>query len=151
MVRTRLLVLSLSACALLPARARADAVGEADVLLCAAVEVTRCAPGDGCKTSPPWDLDVPQFIEVDVARKELRTTEASQLNRMTPIDRVERHEGAIFLQGVELGRAFSFVITEDTGDATVTVAHDGFTVNVFGTCTPLTKVTGQPSAPGSSR
>ena len=43
----------------------------------------------------------------------------------------------IFLQGYELGKGFSFVITEQTGHVTVAIAAEGRAVIVFGSCTPL--------------
>jgi hypothetical protein len=36
-----------------------------------------------------------------------------------------------------MGRAFSFVIVEKTGMASIAVAREGMTVSVFGACTPM--------------
>jgi hypothetical protein len=76
-------------------------------------------------------------IQVDLGSKTLSTTEASGESRSTPIKSVEREEGLIFLQGIEKGRAFSFVIAEEDGMASVAVARDGLSVAVFGACTPM--------------
>jgi hypothetical protein len=46
-----------------------------------------------------------------------------------------RDNQEIVLQGVEAGRAFSFVIDEATGLLTVAVASDGMSVSVYGACT----------------
>jgi hypothetical protein len=62
-------------------------------------------------------------------------TKASQENRTSPITTLSRTDGNIFLQGIEGGRAFSFVIDEETGRVTVAVSRDGLTVTVFGACT----------------
>ena len=75
--------------------------------------------------------------EVDLKDKKLSTTKASGENRSTPIRNLVREDGKIFLQGVELGRAFSFVIDEKSGMLSVAVAREGITVSVFGACTPL--------------
>jgi hypothetical protein len=85
----------------------------------------------------PWNLNIPQFIQVNLKDKTLSTTKASGENRSTPIRNLVREEGKIFLQGVELGRAFSFVIDEKSGMLSVAVAREGITVSVFGACTPL--------------
>ncbi len=69
--------------------------------------------------------------------KRLSTTTASGLNRTTPIKHVDRQDGTIVLQGFEMGRAFSWIITEATGQVTVAVAFEGAAVAVFGSCTPL--------------
>ena len=55
---------------------------------------------------------------------------------VTPIKNIERANGVIYLQGIEGGRAFSFVIAEGTGSFSVVVAIEGGTTTVFGACTP---------------
>ncbi len=121
----------------LPAAAQADDLSGADRFLCTAVQVTHCTETGECTTDLPWNLNVPQFIEVDLGAKTLATTKASGENRSTPIAQMYREEGLIVLQGLENGRAFSFMISEQTGAATVAVARQGLAVSVFGACTPL--------------
>ena len=115
----------------------ADDLGESSTILCTAVQATACSLEGECVTAAPWTLNIPQFIEVDLKKKELRTTKASGENRSTPIKNIERDGDLIFLQGVEGGRAFSFVIREDTGMVSIAVARDGTNVGVFGACTPI--------------
>ena len=114
----------------------ADDLTGAERFLCTSTQVTICAAEGDCEIAPPWELDVPQFIVVDLVDKKLSTTQASGENRSTPIKNMEREGGLIFLQGVESGRAFSFVIAEDTGWLSAAVARDGLAVSVFGACTP---------------
>lgn len=130
---TFLVILLLS----LPAVAHADDLSGADRFLCAAVQVTHCTETGECATDLPWNLNVPQFIEVDLGAQTLATTEASGENRATSIAQTYREDGIIVLQGLENGRAFSFRISEQTGAATVAVAREGLAVSVFGACTPL--------------
>ena len=120
----------------------ADDLTGSEQFLCSSVEVTICTALGPCASEPPWNLNVPQFIEVDLKAKTLSTTEASGENRSTPIKNLERHGGLIFLQGVEKGRAFSFVIAEEDGMASIAVARDGLSVSVFGSCTPMTSKAG---------
>lgn len=115
--------------------AAADDVTGAEKILCTAVQAARCTVADDCWTAPPWEWNIPQFIEIDLGKKLLATTEASGENRTTPIKNLERHEGVIYLQGVEGGRAFSFVIVEATGSLSVAVATEGATTSVLGACT----------------
>lgn len=112
-----------------------DLTGSND-LLCSGAHATRCFANGECETGPPWNWDIPLFIEIDLVSKKLSTTEASGENRSTPIKTVVRENGLIFLQGVEGGRAFSFVITEETGFLSVGVATEGMALAVFGACTP---------------
>jgi hypothetical protein len=116
----------------------ADDLTGADRLLCTAVQATKCVEDGDCYVDLPWNLNIPQFLEVDVTGKTMRTTAASGENRVTPIMHLIREGGVIVLQGFEKGRAFSFVITEPTGQLAVAVAAEGRAVSVFGACTPLT-------------
>ena len=115
----------------------ADDLTEANRFLCAAVQATVCYEDGECEIDLPWNLNIPAFIEVDFDAKRLSSTTASGLNRTTPIKHVDRQDGTIVLQGFEMGRAFSWVITEATGQVTVAVAFEGAAVAVFGSCTPL--------------
>ena len=136
-MRKGMLVLSVVAAFGLVSSAQADDLSQASVLLCSAVQATVCTPDGDCTIGPPWNWNIPQFIEVDLAKKILRTTKASGENRSTPVKNLERQDGVIYLQGVEKGRAFSFAIEEDTGFATIAVARQGIGVTVFGACTTL--------------
>jgi len=116
--------------------AAADDLTGSNLLLCTAVDVTVCSSDGDCADGNPWNWNIPQFIEVDLVKKQLGTTKASGENRVTPIKNIERADGMIFLQGIERGRAFSFAIAEETGMASVAVARDGVVVTIFGVCTP---------------
>jgi hypothetical protein len=115
----------------------ADDLTDSESFLCTASQATICSAAGECSSEPPWSLNIPSFVQVDLGSKTLSTTAASGERRSTPIRTVEREEGLIFLQGVEKGRAFSFVIAEEDGMASVAVARDGLSVAVFGVCTPL--------------
>jgi hypothetical protein len=115
----------------------ADDLSGADRFLCTAVQATLCIEDGECAVDLPWNLNIPQFIEVDVEAKQLATTTASGLNRKTPIEHLSRSEGTIVFHGFEKGRAFSWVISEHSGRVTAAVAADGLAVSVFGACTPL--------------
>jgi hypothetical protein len=78
---------------------------------------------------------VPDFVVINTKKKTISTTKASGLNRSTEFSKVEKSDGLIYLQGVDRGRAFSFVIDEATGRMTVAVSRDGLSVTVFGACT----------------
>lgn len=117
------------------ALAHADDVFGEDRILCAAAQVQICLEGDTCYAATAWELDIPDFVVIDLKKKSVSTTEASGLNRSTLFTSVARSDGLISLQGVEAGRAFSFVIDEATGRLTAAVARDGIAVSVFGVCT----------------
>jgi hypothetical protein len=116
---------------------QADDVSGAERMLCSIREVNFCGPGLPCAGGLPQEWNVPDFIEIDLAAKELRTTRASDQNRKTPIRSFSREDGELILTGEEQGRAFAFSIHEETGDLTVTVAGWELGGVGFGACTPL--------------
>ncbi len=124
---------------LAPRMTVAENVAGADAMICSPVEATVCSIDAGCEIGVPSMWGIPEFVEIDLKTKKLSTTAASGSNRETPITSVDRGDGWIFLQGVEMGRAFSFVISEETGTLTVAVARKEITVSVFGACTPLSR------------
>ena len=115
----------------------ADDIAESNKFLCAPVQATVCFDDGECVVDLPWNVNIPDFVEVDLEAKRISTTEASGLNRMTPIEHLSRRDGTIVFHGFEMGRAFSWVITEETGQVTAAIAAEGIAVAVFGTCTPI--------------
>ena len=120
---------------LLAGAASADPLTGVDRFVCATSQVQICLEGDTCYSASPWELDVPEFVVIDLDKKTISTTESSGEKRSTSFNNVTNDDGTIFLQGMEGGRAFSFVIDEATGYISVAVARDGFVVSVFGACT----------------
>jgi len=114
---------------------RAENLSGADELLCSVSRVMLCVETGECYDVQPWEADIPQFVLVDTRRKIISTTRASQDPRSTPVASYQRDGGKIFLQGMQMGRAFSFVIDEATGLITAAVARDGIAVSIFGACT----------------
>jgi len=117
------------------ATAVAENLEGADEVICAAGQAQICLETGECYAVPPVDLDIPEFVLIDTAKKTIRTTKASGENRATEFSMFSRNAGLITLQGAEEGRAFSFVIHEATGRLTAAITRDGLTVTVFGACT----------------
>jgi hypothetical protein len=115
--------------------ANADNLANSDRFLCSISKIQVCFEDGVCNETFPWEVNVPQFVVVDTKEMTLSTTKASEENRSTPIRTLEREDGKIFLQGIEAGRAFSWVIDEPMGLVTVAVSRDGMSVSVFGACT----------------
>ena len=115
--------------------ALADNLEGADRLLCAPEQIMICVEQAECYPAHASDLGVPDFVIIDLKNKKLQTTKASGQARTTAFSTMSRSGGKIFLQGIENGRAFSFLINEATGDLTVAVSRDGVAVAAFGSCT----------------
>ncbi len=119
------------------AAAVADDLTGHDRFLCSIGDVTMCNANWECETASPSWFNIPDFIEVDLDAGLLETTKASRENRQTPILHVTREDGLIVLQGLEMGRAFSFNIEESTGVLTAAAARPGGFTGGFGVCTPI--------------
>ena len=112
-----------------------DSLDGVDKMICAAAQVQICIENDACYEASAEELGVPNFVIIDTKKKTISTTKASEEKRSTTFSTVSKDDGFIYLQGIEGGRAFSFVIEESGGHMTVSVARDGISVNVFGACT----------------
>ena len=124
-----------SACLILGSNATAENLDGVDEMICSAGQAQICLETGDCYAATPWELSVPDFVVIDTKKKTISTTKASGLNRSTEFSKVEKSDGLIYLQGIDRGRAFSFVIDEATGRMTVAVSRDGLSVTVFGACT----------------
>ena len=116
--------------------ASADNVTGADKLLCSVNIALLCTDDGECEAGTPWSMNLPEFIEVHISEKMLSTTKTSSEKRITPINHLGRSDGAIFVHGNQNGRAFSFVITEETGMVTYAVAAETMVITGFGACLP---------------
>jgi hypothetical protein len=115
----------------------ADDVTGKDKMICTSVRATECFADGECVPGSPENWNLPRFTKVDLEKMTLSTTEASGENRTTPIDRVETDGDDILAHGAQGGRAFSFVLDQDSGTATVAVALEGSVLAVFSVCTPM--------------
>jgi len=115
----------------------ADDVTGADHLLCAAARATECFADGVCLPGNPEDWNSPRFVKIDFAEKMLRSTEASGEARSTPMKNIERQGDRIFIQGVEQSRAFSIVLDQDSGTASIAIALEGHVLAIFAYCTPI--------------
>lgn len=105
-------------------------------LLCATQAVNECVVGEHCEFVSPEDVNVPDFLAVDVANMVIESGE-----RQTPIERRESLDGKLVLQGaddgiedVRDGLGWTMVIDDTTGKMSLTGAGDGFAIVVFGAC-----------------
>jgi hypothetical protein len=82
----------------------ADDLTGSDRFLCAAVQATVCVETGECVVDLPWNVNVPEYIEVDLEAKRLSTTAASGENRTTRIEHLKRGDDTIVFHGFEMGR-----------------------------------------------
>lgn len=115
----------------------ADPVRGKDRLLCAPAQTTVCTLDGECHRAAPGEMQIPEFLLVDLGRQELMTTAASGQNRSSALQSLTRTEGQIVLHSFQGGRALSMVIDEASGGVSAAIVFDGVTIGVFGACTPV--------------
>ena len=128
-------LITIGSALLLSAPAIAENVEDADRIICASGQAQICLETGDCYDVPPFELNMPDFVLIDVKKKTLSSTEASKENRSTKVKLVESADGVMMIQGIENSRTFSLIIHEATGRLTAAISRDGLTVTVFGACT----------------
>ena len=101
-------------------------------LLCAVTEVVQCDELGNCVRGTPEDVNVPRFVDVDPAKKQLRSHGGGET---TAIQNLVRGDGRLVLQGAERGRGWSVYISEATGRLSAAISDDGWASAIFGSCT----------------
>ncbi len=114
----------------------ADDITGADDLLCSSMIATQCLADGTCAAGPLWQWNMPPFVEIDLKNKRLNSTAASGDRRSTPITIVDRIDHSLVIQGHEGGRAFSLIVAQDTGVASMAIVLEGEILTVLGACTP---------------
>ena len=99
-------------------------------LICSTIETHDCAAGTTCERGLAEDINVPQFIRLDFAKKTI-----SARGRTSTI-RYARSGGMLVIQGFENNRAFSATISEQSGKLVAAIAADEAGYLIFGACTP---------------
>ena len=118
----------------------ADDVSGSDSLLCYGLSAARCEIGEACEAVAPWQLNLPDFVKLDLRAKRIQTTAGSSDQRETPLQTVQRDNGTILIHGSQGERAFSWFISETSGEGTLSVAGHGQGVTVFTVCTAADKL-----------
>lgn len=114
----------------------ADDITDSDSLLCYGWSASVCRIEGECEITMPYQLNMPDFLRLDLNARVARTTETAPESRETEIQMLERENGNIILQGRQNERAFSWVILEETGEGTLTMSTLDEGITVFTVCTP---------------
>jgi len=113
-----------------------SAADESGPWLCAPTQEIACEQTGKCETNASESLNLPSFIKIDLVTKRASGVEEGQ-EEVADIQRVERVDGRLILQGSQNGRGWSAVIVEDTGRMTLSVSGEDTVWLAFGVCTPL--------------
>ena len=113
-------------------------------LLVSVARIMECTPVEGCKDVSPNEVGLPRFLKIDFAKKTIRPARGGEDIPDTLIERSERVDGKLILQGAEDGYAemrdglgWTMAISEDSGLVVLTTSGDEVGFVVFGACTTL--------------
>ena len=99
-------------------------------MVCAMVEVQDCGISDQCARINPQDVNLPDIFRVDIKKKEL-----GGAARQTQIKHTVHNDGSIILQGNSPNdRAWSMLLSKDSGKFTGAVAGVDYGFLIFGSC-----------------
>ena len=112
-------------------------------LLFASQKVYECSLMNGCNEVEAADIKLPSFLIIDFKEKKITATPESERKDVTKIERIEKQDGVLFIQGaedgyegVEDGVGWTLTIEEDSGKGVLTGATTGAAFVAFGVCTP---------------
>ena len=96
----------------------------------AAIALTLLSKGD-CQRSSAESAEVPGFVRVNVAKREVSSVDNQ---RTSPIAKVDRADGRLLLQGVQNARVWRAVIEEQSGQVGATVSEADGAIVISGSC-----------------
>ena len=106
------------------------------VWICSIVEGIECWDDGECGAPDMGGLEPATFLQVDLNRKQITIMAPdSRKGEITEIDVFEKVEGMWVIAGIEAGRAWSMVIS-DEGFMTLSASGDGTTWSAFGHSLP---------------
>ena len=119
----------------MPSMAAAATYDGSAPLLCAALTIQECANDTGeCHRRTAEEVNIPQFIKVDVAQKTITSTGSD--TRQSPIQVLGHLQDRLLMQGGRGPRGWSMVIAKETGKLSASVVTDEVGFIIFGACTP---------------
>ena len=114
-------------------------------LLCSITQHFECTV-DGCLAVEPEEIEALEYMIVDVKNKEIENTQFDEDSGrlVTPIERVEKIENKLMLQGAEAdkdeeldGLGWTMSIADPTGAMTMSAVGENVAFIMFGHCAPL--------------
>jgi len=119
-----------SAC-LLPAAANA-ATGS---YMCAFSDVYECETVAGCQRASLHAINIPEFIVVDLDKKQLTGASLTDEHRTEDIEGMTSDDKHIFLHGTQHEETWNATITLETGALAGGITSSTSSFAVFGNCT----------------
>ena len=134
-MKTFVLILTIGIWHLNGIRARAADFDGTKPFVCTVTQVVVCDRTGAVEKDTAEDVDLPRSFSIDVGNKLAISKKPSGETRKTSIENVRHVNGALILEGVQLGEAWHAVINEVTGKATITSTTEPTAFVVFAECT----------------
>ena len=111
-------------------------------LICSIMDVVECGPGGKCQQITAEEVGIPHFLRINFKDKKISATQASGDKRSTDIEKFEKVDGKVIIQGAEDGIegvrdgvGWSLAVAEDSGKMVLTASGDDAGFVIFGACT----------------
>ncbi len=121
--------------------ASAEDFGKANRLVCSVTKAFECEPDSGCEETSAKEINLPQFIKVDIKKKHITGIRPGGRTSETRIQSVQHMDEKLILQGAEDGRkgvrdgvGWTVAVMEDTGEMVLTASGDMVGFVAFGAC-----------------
>ncbi len=145
MGRLHLVTLTISF-AVIAVSTQAAALDVSSPFICSSNEVLECDRGADCQRTSPEAIDAPALLLVDTKGNEIRPLPQREASPTSTIERMERVDKKIILQGAEDGMegvrdglGWTLAVAEDTGHMVLTASGEDVGFVIFGTCVALPK------------
>ncbi len=123
-------VLIASACLLSAAASAATGA-----YMCAFTDVYECETVTGCKRASLHDINIPEFVVVDLDKKQLTGASLTDEHRTEDIEGMTSTDKLIFLHGTQHEETWNATITLETGELAGGITSGRSSFAVFGNCT----------------
>ncbi len=104
-------------------------------VICAFMDAIECTSDGNCSQGDADDVSLADFMRIDFKKKRMLLLDEERRGETTAINRIEKLEDRLILQGIEAARPWSLSIDQETGDFVFTVSGQGSGFVVFGECT----------------
>jgi hypothetical protein len=124
-------------CVLLAIAGSANAASLADndaTLICAAVDLASCGPGEGCTRETSESINAPQLLTVDRKGHVITAQRPDGALLSSNIDRATQEQDLLVLDGVQNGLSWTMTIGGTNGHMSLSAIGDSEAYTVFGSC-----------------
>ena len=129
---------------IVPLTSVADDFDGSRPLLFSVISAMECTPDSGCRAVTIESIELPRFLKIDLNKKTIGPVSERDARPDSVIERMERVDGKLILQGAEDGYesvrdglGWTIAISEGTGKVVMTASGDQVAFVVFGACLPL--------------